>query len=157
MILQSIKKKKELNKANSLYQEYYCNNYEKLIELLEYVRNQYKQIVVWGAGLKGQSFLNQCDKEGTYIDFVIDMDERKQNRSLITGHMVRGIQNLQEQEAIILILNENYYTSICFDLINHGYNIRKMRLVCLDHFIQGRFTLNQIKENTIWERKKYYD
>jgi hypothetical protein len=157
LIKNSFKQKKLLEKANNLYGEYYRDNLELLNELLAFIRNEYGQIVVWGAGLKGQAFLSQCDFSSKFIDIVIDMDERKQNKQLITGHMVRGINRLEVVDTVILVINVNYYTSICFDLINSGFDIKNMRIICLDHFIQGRYSLKQIKDNTIWERKRYYD
>jgi hypothetical protein len=157
LIKSRFKQKKLLEKANDLYGEYYLDNSNLLNELLVFIRKEYGQIVVWGAGLKGQAFLSQCDSSNKFIDFVIDMDEKKQNESLITGHMVYAIDKLVVDNTVILVVNVNYYTSICFDLINNGYDIKKMRIICLDHFLQGRYSLWQIKDNTIWERKRYYD
>lgn len=151
------KQKRMLEKANDLYGEYYKQNLLLLSELLDFIRNEHGQIVVWGAGLKGQAFLSQCDFNNKFVDLVIDMDESKQNKPLITGHMVYGINALEDNNTVILVVNVNYYTSICFDLINNGHDIKKMRIICLDHFLQGRYSLLQIKDNTIWERKKYYD
>jgi hypothetical protein len=156
-IFTSLKQKKLFKKANDLYGEYYQQNITSLNELLVFMRKEFDQIVVWGAGLKGKSFLAQCDSSQSFVDFVVDTDKKKQNKPLLTGHMVYGIDTLKSDNSVILVANVKFFSSICFDLINNGFDIKQLRIICLDDFLQGKYTLHQIKDNTIWERKRYYD
>ena len=113
-------------KSIELYGEYYKNNRDALIELLEMFRENNK-VVLWGAGLKGKAFVQIIDNECKYIDYIVDRDEKKQGELLITGHVVQGIEEIDE-ESIILIVNVKYYVSVCTSLINHGYDLKLSRI-----------------------------
>lgn len=151
------KEKRLIKDANKKYGEYYKNNSVILKELLDFLCNKYSQILMWGAGLKGKAFIDQCDHDNKKIDFIIDMDIEKQGKKLLTGHKIVGIDYVKQEDAVILVANINYYSSICFDLINSGYDIKKLRIICIDQYINGKYGIQDIKNNTIWERKKYYD
>lgn len=142
--------------GNNEYLDYYRKNFSKLEELLELLKQKYHTMVLWGAGLKGQGFLEVCDPQNRYIQFVIDMDSRKQGGILPSGHAVKGIGEVTP-DMVILIANERYYASVCFSLLNNGFDVKKMKLVCPDHFIDGKFMLNEVQSGKIWERKRYYD
>jgi hypothetical protein len=150
------KEVKILNDANKIYGEYYESHREKVEELLDYLSQHFSTIVIWGAGLKGKSFLYHFDSNAHSIDCVIDMDVEKEGTELFTGHKVHGIQSLNE-DNIIIVINDNYYPSICFSLIDNGFDIKEMKIICIDHFIDGIFDINDVKESKIWERKRYYD
>lgn len=142
--------------ARQKFGQYYANNKVKINELLGYLRNEYNNIVIWGAGLKGKAFLACCDEKNEYVDYVIDMDEKKQGTTLLTGHKVRGIDGVT-MDGVILIVNIKYFQSICFTLANEGYDIKKMRVFCIDQYIDNEISLDDIQNNTIWRWKKYYD
>lgn len=142
-------------KSIELYGDYYRENKGTLIELLEMLKSN-NQIILWGAGLKGKAFIQIIDNECKYIDCIVDMDKKKQGQKLKTGHIINGTDVINS-EAVILIVNIKYYMSICISLINIGYDIKKMRLISLDSYIQEDISLDEIKNNTIWKRKRYYD
>ena len=142
--------------GNNEYLEYYQKHFPKLRELLELLRQGQHATVLWGAGLKGRGFLEICDPENRYVQSVIDMDSRKQGEILPSGHAVKGIEGV-EPDMAILIANERYYASVCFSLLDNGFDVKKMKLVCMDYFIDGKFTLQDVQSGKIWERKRYYD
>ncbi|MCI8377481.1 MAG: hypothetical protein HFH72_03060 [Lachnospiraceae bacterium] len=138
------------------YHEYYQNHFSKLEELLELLKNKQYSVVLWGAGLKGQAFLEICDSENIYVQSVIDRDSRKQGKVLSSGHVVRQISDVNSN-MVVLVANEKYYASVCFSLFDHGYDVKKIKLLCLDWFVADRFTLEDVRSGKIWERKRYYD
>ncbi len=142
--------------ADNEYREYYQKYCLELKELLQYLKKEQYQTVLWGAGLKGRGFLEVCDPGGEYINFVLDRDRDKHGKVLSEGHIVKGLEEITD-DMVILVANENYYVSICFDLLNRGYDAERMRLVCLDHFISGGFTLGDVRTGKIWKRRRYYD
>lgn len=75
---------------------------------------------VWGAGAKGNSFLNQVDPEQKNISFVVDINPEKQNKFIGgTGHPViapRKIAACRIEEMIIM--NENYLEEVKTDIGN---------------------------------------
>lgn len=142
--------------ADNEYREYYQKYSLKLKKLLQYLKKEQYQTVLWGAGLKGRGFLEICDPERKYIHFVLDRDSNKCGEILPKGHIVKGLEEITD-DMVILVANENYYVSICFDLLNRGYDAERMRLVCLDRFISGDFTLGDVRNGKVWERRRYYD
>ena len=147
--------KDDYTKSIELYGDYYNKNNSILTELLEMLKSN-NQIILWGAGLKGKAFIQIIDEECKYIDCIVDMDKKKQGQKLKTNHIVKGIDAISS-DAVILIVNIKYYMSICISLIKSGYDIKKMRLISLDSYIQGDISLDEIENNTIWKRKRYYD
>lgn len=148
-------KKEDYVRSIELYGDYYKKNKKVLTDLLEILKRN-NQIILWGAGLKGKAFVQIIDGECKYISCIVDMDEKKQGMVLTTGHIVCGIEEINEK-AIILIVNVKYYISICFSILNSGYDIKKLHLVLIDDYINGKITLGSILDNTIWQRRKYYD
>ncbi len=147
--------KNDYVKSIELYGDYYKENRKTLIDMLEALKRNNK-IILWGAGLKGKAFVKIIDEKCKYISCIVDMDEKKQGMVLPTGHIVCGIREVNEK-AIILVVNVKYYVSICFSLLNNGYDIKKLRLVLIDDYINGKITLGRILDNTIWQRRRYYD
>jgi len=71
---------------------------------------------IWGAGAKGVTFVNIFDPQKKYIKGVVDINPCKQGKFVAkTGHSVIAPVNLAQQPnkcAVILLLNENYYSEI---------------------------------------------
>lgn len=82
---------------------------------------RYKQFVlenqglmVWGAGAKGATFVNLTDPDRRFIEGLIDINPKKQNRYVAkTGHKIYGLNILKDKKLKnILVMNENYLTEI---------------------------------------------
>lgn len=149
------KENNDYEKALQQCENYYKNNLEIIVKLLHELKNK-GRIVLWGAGLKGKAFLKILGECSALIDFVIDTDKEKQGKTLQTGQIIKGMENI-EKDMTVLIVNEKYYPSICVDMITNGYDIKAYRFLCLDYYINNDFTLEEVKNNSIWERKRYYD
>jgi len=76
--------------------------------------NQYKNIVIWGASSKGVTFLNLLDKDRKYIDYLIDINPKKQNKYIGgTGHQIFGPEKLKKfVPDLIIVMNENYFNEV---------------------------------------------
>ena len=64
-----------------IYENYIKDYKTKILEMQE-LKNilikQFNSIVLWGAGMKGKAFLEIFDYEKQWIDFVVDIDDKKQ-------------------------------------------------------------------------------
>jgi 2-polyprenyl-3-methyl-5-hydroxy-6-metoxy-1,4-benzoquinol methylase len=71
-------------------------------------------VFVWGAGAKGATFVNLTDSHRRFIDGLIDINPKKQNRYIAkTGHKIYGINVFEDKEVKnILVMNENYFSEI---------------------------------------------
>ena len=73
-----------------------------------------RDLMVWGAGAKGATFVNLIDADRVFIHGLIDINPQKQNRYIAkTAHKVYGAEVLQSMEVkTILVMNENYFDEI---------------------------------------------
>jgi hypothetical protein len=82
--------------------------YKKLIE------GKSKNIAIWGAGAKGNTFLNLVDKDKRLIDFVVDISPRKQGKFIGgSGHPIIAPHQIYDYSInTIIIMNKNYFDEI---------------------------------------------
>lgn len=76
--------------------------------------SEHKRIAIWGAGAKGNTFLNLLDPHCEKVSFVIDMNPAKQGKYIAgTGHAIVSPEVLKSAEVKeILVMNENYLEEI---------------------------------------------
>lgn len=84
---------------------------------LEYYQKfvkKHQQLLLWGGGAKGSTFVNLMDSYQKYVAYIIDINPKKQNRYIArTGHKIVSPDILNGfEKADILIMNENYYEEI---------------------------------------------
>ena len=86
-----------------------------------------RSAVVWGAGSKGATFLNNL-KIRHQIKYVVDINPRKQGKFVAgTGQKIVPPEFLTEyQPEIIIIMNPNYQSEISTQLKSYG---RKFNLI----------------------------
>ena len=91
------------------------NIFQKETERYFSLVKQYSQnLVIWGAGAKGSTFLNILDSNKEHIKYVIDINPKKQNKFIArTAHPIYSpeILSIQRSENI-LVMNENYLDEI---------------------------------------------
>lgn len=140
--------------------EGYVNDYKskkvQIESLKKVLTEQFDTIILWGAGLKGMAFLECFDEQNQWIDFVVDSNEEKQGTYLDTGHPIRDIESVSE-DMVIIITNEKFYDSICISLIMKRYRVSKIKLLCIEAYLDERISLDDIKSGKVWKRRKYYD
>lgn len=73
-----------------------------------------KDIMVWGAGAKGVTFVNLLDPERVFIQGLIDINPKKKGRYIAkTAHKIYGSDVLRFKNVkTVLIMNENYLEEI---------------------------------------------
>ena len=78
-----------------------------------------ERVVLWGAGMKGVTFLNAVDEQGRLA--VVDLNPRKWGKSLPgTGHVVRDPASLDGSVNAVLITNTAYRDEIAGQLAELG-------------------------------------
>jgi 2-polyprenyl-3-methyl-5-hydroxy-6-metoxy-1,4-benzoquinol methylase len=87
-------------------------------------------IVIWGAGAKGSTFLNLVDPDKTKIKAVIDINPEKQNKHVaLSGHPIYGTDKLADLSCKhIIVMNENYLDEIKQQVREMNLNINIVNL-----------------------------
>lgn len=127
------KQKKELDSVLDRAKRYSINEPIKLEKYYEMLRQLKKtgEIAIWGAGAKGNMFLNVLDKGSECVSMVIDINPAKANKYVAgTGHKVILPRELKKENIKnILLMNGNYYTEVINEIKDHkieGINIINM-------------------------------
>lgn len=93
-------------------------DYHSLIKNLTYCREfleDKSNFVVWGAAAKGANFVRIVDPDRTRINYVVDINPKKQGRYLGgSGHKIISPKDLKLMKNIegIIVMNENYLDEI---------------------------------------------
>ena len=94
--------------------------FENINQSVEILKDN--RIAVWGAGAKGVTFLNLVDAEKKQIEYVVDINPKKQQKYIAkTSHEIISVQELKKlinKEVVdtIFIMNENYKKEIVLEL-----------------------------------------
>lgn len=146
----------DLNDICEKYKKEYKEHEQIICELKSILLEKGLPIVLWGAGLKGVSFVDLFDPKAQWINYIVDRDCKKQGKRLDSGHVIKAVPQL-DKEAVVIVVNKNYYASVCFDLIQYNFDVKYMKLLCLDQIMDGSIVLSDIRDETVWIRRKYYD
>ena len=84
-----------------------------------------QELLIWGAGAKGVTFVNLVDPDREYISFLVDINPQKQNKYIAkTAHKIIApgvLSNLQGRD--IVVMNDNYLGEIKKDLEKMDFNV----------------------------------
>lgn len=108
--------------------------FERISGFLE-KRRKAGKIVVWGAGAKGNIFLNLFDRECRIIDSVIDINREKWNKFIAgTGHQTVS-PDLADKDDIktVIVMNRNYYNEIVAR-VKTG-NLKQAEVIAIDNYL----------------------
>jgi hypothetical protein len=99
----------KLSNAVARFGDSYRQKVQDWQQRLDQMRADGKKAVVWGAGTKGISFLNNLNTGGV-IDYVIDINPRKHEMHITgTGQKIVPPAFLQQHKPdIVIIMNANY-------------------------------------------------
>lgn len=108
-------KERQLFSFNKIQEE--KNNWETFLLA-------HRSIAIWGAGAKGNTFLNLLDPQGKKVSLVIDMNPAKQGKYIAgTGHAIVSPEALVSKGVKeVLVMNENYLSEI--EKMVSGLNIK---------------------------------
>ncbi len=89
-----------------------------------------QDIIIWGAGAKGSTFLNLVDPDGINIKAVIDINPEKQNKFIaLSGHPIYGPEKLSDLVCShIIVMNENYLAEIKQQIAEMNLNLNIINL-----------------------------
>lgn len=139
------------------YGDYYNSYKEELIKLLEYYKAMGYHVAIWGAGLKGKAFLNCIDREGKYIQTVIDLNQDLHDKFITSKHKVVSLtEALIRNPDIIFIMSSFHYADNNSLLRDSGYH---GKIIDLDYLIENNIKFEAIIQNRVDEGKesKSYD
>ena len=87
--------------------------------------NEHPNLIIWGAGAKGSTFVNLIDPEYKYISCVVDINSKKQGKFIAgSGHRIISPSELNNIDCNdILIMNENYVDEIKNIINTDKFNI----------------------------------
>jgi len=90
---------------------------DKILSWKQKISNMMKQgnqVILWGAGSKGITFLNAMDISHQQIEYIVDLNPRKQRKFIAgTGQQVIAPDFLKEyQPKTVIIMNPIYHTEI---------------------------------------------
>ncbi len=146
MILKKLMDTHTEKKAMASYGKYYMENRKKIYHTIKTFQKEAEgNIAIWGAGPKGMAFLRVIDPKNKYINTVIDIDESKQGKRLLTGHVIEGISSIVDNNVgMILVMNSKFYVDIEERIQKKGFYVR---IISVDGFIQETDNIdNSIKE-----------
>jgi hypothetical protein len=86
---------------------------DKVNEISNLFQNNGK-MAIWGAGAKGSTILNLIDAQNKYIEYVIDINPKKQDKFIAcTGHPIYSPNKIKIKPIDgIIVMNENYLSEI---------------------------------------------
>ena len=88
--------------------------FEQKMKLCERFIKKNNNLVIWGGGAKGITFLNLLDRNRQFVKYVVDINPKKTNTFVAgTGHLiVSAKQFFSDKIEKILVMNENYLKEI---------------------------------------------
>lgn len=121
----------ELN-AIEIYEEYFGDKKEVISKILTYYKSKSMKIAIWGAGFRGQAFLNVFDIGCTIVDYVYDINEKRFGEKLETGHLICDYKD--NKSDIVLVMNNLHEVDI-YDRLTEIYD--DIELLNIDNIILG--------------------
>jgi SAM-dependent methyltransferase len=103
----------ELSNATKAFSDKYRNEVERWRQVLGTAAEEGKQVIIWGAGSKGVTFLNALEIYDS-IEYVVDINPRKQGKFIAgTGQQIVSPLFLREYKPdVILVMNSIYENEI---------------------------------------------
>jgi len=100
---------------------------KKLISHQRFIQDNI-HLTVWGAGAKGSTFVNLTDPQKKHIDFIVDLNPKKQNQYIArSAHPIISFNDLPApKDKKIIVMNDNYRDEIN-QLIHHDTKLYSLR------------------------------
>lgn len=122
-----------------IYENYFNRKYKVINNILEYYHSNEKIIAVWGAGLRGNAFLNIFDPFNEKIDYVFDKDKSRYGEILKNGHK---ITDFLEYDADIVVVANNALEYVVLRTLRE--NGKKALVLNIDNIILGDLTEDEV-------------
>ena len=117
-----IEKKLSIDKVNNFFCQMELTQEKVRYQLIQ--AKQVGKVVIWGAGAKGITFVNALDPDRQYIDYLVDINMKKQDKYCAgSGHIIKGKNWINKNETTtIFVMNSNYLTEIKNELTDYNVN-----------------------------------
>ena len=129
----------DIHEMHQLVSEYRNNEriaIEYINDFLEKKSKHNRKMAIWGAGAKGNVFLNMFDQDHKYIDCVIDINKDKMGLYTSgTGHKIYDPQSINDGIGTIIVMNQMYMKEIS-SLINY-LKVKNVELVAFEDLCKG--------------------
>ncbi len=124
---------------SDIYVKYFSRKYTVICSLVEHILSEDKKIAVWGAGARGKAFLYTFDPGNEKIYCAFDIDEKRWNTKLPTGHVIMDYK--EHPVNYIFVMNSINEVDVRETLINEGINAE---VINIDNIILGDLGMEEI-------------
>lgn len=118
-----------------VYHNYFALSEDTLKYLLTYYKKQQLKLAVWGAGARGQAFLNLFDPTGRLIDCVFDINP-KLTGTYCSSHIVKDYHTASDID-LVLVMNNLYETEVAGLLEAASHHAA---ILNIDHIVLGQLS-----------------
>lgn len=125
--------------SKNIYEEYFSREKERICELINCLVLSNNKIAIWGAGQRGDAFLNVYDSTNLYGIKVYDKNPTKFGTYMKTGHCI--VDYKKDDSNIVFVMNNLYETSIREALAEVGYS---GKIINIDEIILGRLNIDDV-------------
>ncbi len=115
-----------------VYEQYFNKKANVICQVINSYKETGKTIALWGAGMRGQAFLNMFDSENTNIQYIYDLNQNKYGTYLQTGHEVVDYQKYKAD--VVMVANSAHELGVRQQLQEAGFDCK---VINLDHIILG--------------------
>lgn len=137
------------------FQEEYTGYGQKIINLLEYWFETGEHVCLWGIGKKAIVFISQFDPMNKYIFKLIDMDQEKIGIDRVGGRAIESPKTFDRNDTILLV--QDIEISVEDYLLNNISHPAEIKVVSLQEYLNGNWTLDDIKSGKATSRRKYFE
>ncbi len=99
--------KDDISCLNSNFSNDVFRNVVKTEKLFDYISHLGAKVALWGAGQRGELFIEECNKQGKNLDYVIDRSVEKQGK-MIGNYRICSFDECKDDFGVVLITNANF-------------------------------------------------
>lgn len=131
--------------AKLVFENYYLPVKNSMIDVLRQYKAKNKKIAIWGASIKGTSFLKIIDPKAKYIDSVLEMNENIVGKTVVKRPVLDAKKIKNGDFDIIIMMYQKHFVQ--------NYNMLKERKInCLVHDMD-QIAISQMSRQDILDRR----
>ncbi len=114
------------------YQMQYKAYHKDILGQLKNWKKDGKEIIIWGAGKKAVSFLQNIKGVEAYINYAADMNQEKWGKKLLEHYLIiNPLECLKRENVVWLFLNRRHYLGILNKLVecNNEDKLANMEII----------------------------